>query len=97
MPNKITRWQPNRPKRISTREQRHYLTPEWRARRARILIRDANVCTVCGLVVSGAEANVDHIIPLDDGGGDNDANLQTLCRSCHSRKTIAEQRRKGRL
>jgi 5-methylcytosine-specific restriction endonuclease McrA len=60
-------------------------------------VRDANVCTDCNIVVSGAEAHVDHIIPLEDGGGDNDANLATRCRSCHSRKTIGEQRRKGLL
>ena len=49
------------------------------------------------MVVSGKQAHVDHIIPLEDGGTDADANLAVRCASCHSRKTIGEQRRKGLL
>ena len=74
------------------REQAHYQTSDWRAKRERILVRDAFVCRRCGRVVSGHEANVDHIVPLEDGGSDADGNLQTLCRSCHGVKTRREQR-----
>ena len=35
---------------------------------------------------------VDHIIPLSRGGGYEFGNLQSLCASCHSRKTRAEFR-----
>jgi 5-methylcytosine-specific restriction protein A len=45
--------------------------------------------------VSGRECHVDHLVPLEDGGTDDDANLRTLCDRCHGRKTRAEQRRKG--
>jgi len=31
---------------------------------------------------------VDHIRPLSQGGTNDEANLQTLCWSCHSRKTV---------
>jgi len=32
--------------------------------------------------------HVDHIVPLSRGGGDEESNLQTLCASCHSKKTV---------
>lgn len=38
---------------------------------------------------------VDHIIPRRRGGPDTPANLQCLCKSCHSRKTLAETRGEG--
>jgi 5-methylcytosine-specific restriction protein A len=31
---------------------------------------------------------VDHIVPLSRGGTHDESNLQTLCASCHSRKTV---------
>ena len=33
---------------------------------------------------------LDHVVPLIDGGGHDLANLQTLCTPCHQRKTSAE-------
>lgn len=58
-----------------------------------ILIRDSYQCRSCGRVCSGKrEAQVDHIIPRDRGGSDDPENLQTLCISCHSRKTLNEHR-----
>ncbi len=43
-----------------------------------------------GLPYMGEE--VDHIIPKSQGGTDDWDNLQTLCHSCHSRKTAIENR-----
>jgi 5-methylcytosine-specific restriction protein A len=37
-----------------------------------------------------ATEEVDHIVPKSDGGTDDRANLQGLCKSCHSRKTMTE-------
>lgn len=35
---------------------------------------------------------LDHIVPLIDGGSHDDENLQTLCTPCHAKKTAAEAR-----
>ncbi len=41
-----------------------------------------------GRVVVATE--VDHIVPLAAGGSNTIDNLQPLCRSCHSKKTVKE-------
>lgn len=35
----------------------------------------------------------DHIIPLAEGGRDDDANVQGLCHACHEEKSLAEAQR----
>lgn len=95
MPDPIKRWRPHVARARPAKERAHYLSADWRARRLRILVRDAYVCRSCSRVCHGVNANVDHIVPLEDGGTDADANLQTLCSSCHGRKTRAEQQLKG--
>jgi 5-methylcytosine-specific restriction protein A len=81
----------------ATKEVAHYRTADWKARRLRILRRDAFVCRACSRVVYGQAAHVDHIVPLEEGGTDDDENLQTLCQADHGKKTREEQRRRGRL
>ena len=44
-------------------------------------------CRVCGRKAQC----VDHIVPIESGGGDDRANLQALCNRCHSQKTRREQ------
>ncbi len=57
---------------------------QWRAIRARILVRDLFTCKKCG----GYGNEADHV---DGNDADHrDDNLQTLCRSCHSEKTATE-------
>lgn len=60
---------------------------EWDRKRARvaprIFERDGHRCQECGAT---EEITVDHIVPISAGGTDDDGNLQTLCRSCNSRK-----------
>ena len=98
MPDRVERWRPHTMARTTaTKETAHYRTADWKARRLRILRRDAFVCRDCSRVVYGQAAHVDHVQPLEEGGTDEDANLQTLCQSCHGTKTRAEQRRRGRL
>lgn len=45
-----------------------------------------------GFKVRGSLWELDHVIPLIDGGTHELANLQTLCTPCHKRKTSQEAR-----
>ena len=67
--------------------RRWYRTPRWQALRATILREAGYTCADCGQVFLALE--VDHIVRHE---GDparfwDRANLQALCRMCHSRKT----------
>lgn len=66
----------------------------WRRLREQVLKRDGHLCQSCrskGELVLANE--VDHIVPLAEGGTDSEANLQAICRSCHDAKTKAEAAR----
>ena len=68
----------------------------WVATRARILKRDNHLCVVCsasGHVSLARE--VDHRVPLHEGGKDEDSNLQSICVPCHEAKTAAEAKRRA--
>jgi 5-methylcytosine-specific restriction protein A len=60
----------------------------WMDIRRRILLRDKFACQCCGLVRMDNE--IDHTIPLEQGGSNDDDNLQTLCKGCHAAKTASE-------
>lgn len=51
-----------------------------------LLERNNYRCQSCGKATQEGELTVDHIIPLANGGSNDISNLQTLCRSCNSRK-----------
>lgn len=51
--------------------------------RARVYDRDGHLCLHCGATEN---LTLDHIKPYSLGGPDTVQNLQTLCRSCNSRK-----------
>lgn len=55
--------------------------------RADALLLLGNECAKCGKT---AGLEVDHIIPLCQGGPDILDNMQILCRLCHDRKTVAD-------
>jgi 5-methylcytosine-specific restriction protein A len=56
--------------------------------RQRILSRDGFKCQCCGRI--GANHEVDHRTPLEQGGSNDDSNLWLLCHDCHARKTADE-------
>lgn len=58
-------------------------------KRDRIVQRDGGECLKCK---STKDLEVDHIKPICLGGGNEDENLQTLCRKCHQEKTSEDLR-----
>jgi 5-methylcytosine-specific restriction endonuclease McrA len=68
----------------------------WMSIRRKVLQRDGYACQCCGIVRRDNE--VDHRIPLEQGGSNELDNLQTLCGGpdgCHTRKTKAEAQGRG--
>lgn len=63
----------------------------WRKLREIVMRRDAGLCQPCLAAgrVTPATA-VDHIVPKSQGGTDDPANCQAICRRCHVRKTARE-------
>ncbi len=65
----------------------------WRALRDQMLAREP-LCRACRPRFVPA-TEVDHIVPLAEGGSNTVDNLQPLCKSCHSRKTARAARGRG--
>ena len=69
--------------------KRIYNGRRWRYLRRKQLSGNP-LCQVCGELAS----EVDHVRPLAQGGEPYDpANVQSLCGSCHSKKTMGEMMR----
>lgn len=79
----------------STRSQHVTLTRSAeRARAKQIMRRDAGICHVCHK--PGAD-RIDHVVPLSEGGADDDTNLAPIHqRPCHDTKTAQESARARR-
>lgn len=63
----------------------------WRRKRDQVLQRDKGLCQPCmqqGRISPATQ--VDHIIPVAEGGTCADSNLQAICKACHDVKTQAE-------
>ncbi|WP_198387586.1 HNH endonuclease [Burkholderia ubonensis] len=57
--------------------------------RQRIRLRDKYICQKCRIAVRIGE--VDHIISLENGGTNDDENMQLLCIDCHKKKTATDR------
>lgn len=62
-------------------EKKH--KPVGRLLRKKIYARDNHSCVYCG---SNEHLTIDHKLPVSRGGGNEEENLATACRSCNSRK-----------
>lgn len=56
---------------------------EWLALAGAVLRRDGCVCAYCG----AAATEVDHIVPLIQGGSNDPGNLAAACRPCNGGKS----------
>lgn len=50
-----------------------------------MIARDLSQCQFCGKLVSGQDAQIDHIIEKPHGT-DHMSNLRLLCLSCHAKR-----------
>lgn len=60
------------------------LSNEWAKIRAAVFERDGFTCRYCG--AAGVRLECDHIIPVANGGGHDETNLATACRTCNRKK-----------
>lgn len=64
--------------------------------RMRVLERDSHRCQLRLHGCTGRAVEVDHIVPVAEGGSDHDSNLHSVCTECHRVKSQAEALR-GRM
>lgn len=70
------------------------MTATRRNLRAAVYARDGGVCAACPPGLGPAERwEADHVVPLELGGADTLANVQTLCAGHHRAKTAHDARR----
>ena len=62
----------------------------WMATRDRVALAHDYRCVDCGCVWTPNRDQIDHDVPLEQGGSNDDANLKTRCDSCHKVKTATE-------
>ena len=75
----------------STRKQRLKVSSSEERRRAkRVMARYLGACHWCG---NPGATQIDHVVPLAEGGPDDETNLLPIHDHCHREKTQAEARR----
>lgn len=70
----------------------------WMAKRERVALAYNYRCAMCGKVWVSSRDHIDHKVPREQGGSNDESNLQPLCEvPCHAEKTAAEAKaRSGR-
>ncbi|MDR5825843.1 HNH endonuclease signature motif containing protein [Caballeronia sp. LZ043] len=63
--------------------------------RERVALAHGYRCSICGRVWQAHLDQIDHDVPLEQGGSNDDSNLRPLCDPCHKAKTADEARRRG--
>lgn len=83
--------------RVATLEAKAGTTPlvrgrKWVETRHRVAVDQQFKCQGCGCVWLPWRDQVDHHVPLKQGGSNDDCNLNLLCSECHATKTANEAR-----
>ena len=67
----------------------------WMKTRERIQVAQQSMCADCGLLWQAHIDHVDHDVPLERGGSNDDSNLRLRCQGCHAEKTRREARERS--
>ena len=70
--------------------QKHVRHVFSKAERTCFFEKSEKTCSHCGKAVQIKETQIDHIIPLANGGTNDEENLQLLCKPCHFEKSKQE-------
>ncbi|WP_317921080.1 MULTISPECIES: HNH endonuclease signature motif containing protein [unclassified Cupriavidus] len=62
----------------------------WMETRQRVALAHGFRCVDCGHVWIAARDQIDHDVPLEQGGSNDDSNLRPRCDDCHKAKTARE-------
>ena len=54
----------------------------------RLMRRQDNTCVYCGYRRTAPSLDIDHVVPAVRGGGNDEGNLQVICRPCNQRKGL---------
>jgi 5-methylcytosine-specific restriction endonuclease McrA len=65
--------------------ERFYSTSYWKEIRKTVIDKRGEVCQRCG---GNDRILVHHILPRNDGGGDEEENLKVVCKHCHIKEHI---------
>lgn len=69
----------------------------WMAKRLRVALAHNYTCANCPRIWQSHRDHIDHRIPREQGGSNDESNLQPLCFECHKAKTADEAKtRAGR-
>jgi len=69
----------------------------WMAKRQRVALAHGYQCATCRRAWISYRDQIDHRIPREQGGSNDESNLQPLCNECHKAKTDGEAKaRAGR-
>jgi 5-methylcytosine-specific restriction endonuclease McrA len=65
----------------------------WNTLRMRVLREAKRICAICTLPKAG---EVDHIVPVCEGGTGDRSNLRAICHDCHLKETAALAKRRAK-
>jgi 5-methylcytosine-specific restriction endonuclease McrA len=52
----------------------------------KVWVADGYVCMYCGAMMGKVALTIDHFIPLESGGKNDESNYLTACRACNKKK-----------